>query len=478
MSTKPRALALFALLMTIACGDDASDFSVDRGDPGAADATGDPGAGETTDGAASARDVAGADDTASVDDGAKADSGAPGDGSAQDRGAPPEDTRSGFEYECEPGNYRRCDATCGTEGLQQCLKEWGPCVPPVEVCDNCVDDDCDGTVNEGCLPNPDCEDPPPDPGCPVAVITVAEEGSTGVGDTVRLDGSASSSDSGGDVVEYRWTVVAPDGSEAVLVPSSTSEAPSFVPDVAGTYSVELEVTNESGTVSCHAAQVIVVVEPVPAVAPAAGCADDTREGFLDEARYTHIAACAGAWDQPGITPAAVQPTCGRAAGDDGQRADGAGCSSADLCAAGWHVCDTWREVARKSPDGCAGAVPPNTPSKSLFFAVRQPSANGSVCGEEGDGVNDVFGCGNLGAGLGPDKGCGPLDRVLASTQPNSCGFNEAEPPLGPWECRGGPGSDLEEGATVTKTACAGASCSYDGRPVTSTDKGGVLCCRD
>lgn len=103
---------------------------------------------------------------------------------------------------------------------------------------------------------------------------------------------------------------------------------------------------------------------------------------------------------------------------------------------------------------------------------------GSVCGEWGDGFNDVFGCGNLGAGLGPDKSCGPVDRVLASTAPNSCGFNEAEPPHGPWECKGPDDSHLNEGKLVTKKECAGDSCQYDGNPIGSSDKGGVLCCRE
>jgi hypothetical protein len=68
--------------------------------------------------------------------------------------------------------------------------------------------------------------------------------------------------------------------------------------------------------------------------------------------------------------------------------------------------------------------------------------------------------------------------VLASTQPQSCGFNEAEPNLGPWECLGGSDSHLNEGALVTKDACQGDSCSYDGDPIGASDKGGVLCCRD
>ena len=92
--------------------------------------------------------------------------------------------------------------------------------------------------------------------------------------------------------------------------------------------------------------------------------------------------------------------------------------------------------------------------------------------------NDVFGCGNLGTVLSADKNCGPLTRVLASMNPNSCGFNEAEPPLGPWSCLGDSQSHLSEGMLVRKNGCPSASCSYDGNAVGNADKGGVLCCRN
>ena len=35
---------------------------------------------------------------------------------------------------------------CGSIGTRICSKEWGPCVPPLEIC-NGVDDDCDGTAD-------------------------------------------------------------------------------------------------------------------------------------------------------------------------------------------------------------------------------------------------------------------------------------------------------------------------------------------
>jgi hypothetical protein len=216
----------------------------------------------------------------------------------------------------------------------------------------------------------------------------------------------------------------------------------------------------------------------PVVADPVGCADGTREGFLSQADYPDIAACSGGWTEPGITLASPATPCGRQNGDDSSNPEGIGCTAEDLCATGWHVCDGGAEVGDKSFDGCAGAVPGGTPDKTLFFAVAQHSIDGTVCDDSAVEANDVFGCGNLGVQLDASKNCGVLDRALASTSPDSCGFNEAEPFLGPWECNGGTDSHLREGELVTKMGCPGGSCSYDGQPVSSQDKGGVVCCRD
>lgn len=209
-----------------------------------------------------------------------------------------------------------------------------------------------------------------------------------------------------------------------------------------------------------------------------GCADNTREGFQNQGTYPNIAGCSGAFSVGGVTRAGLVPTCNRASGNNGSSVEGAGCSAADLCANGWHVCNGKTEVAQKAPTGCADAVPAGTPDKALFFAVAQHSTNNSQCDDTSADANDVFGCGNLGVQLDGSKMCGPLTRVLASTQANSCGFNEAEPSLGPWQCLGGPQSHLQEGTLVTKVGCPNTSCSYSGQPVSNSDKGGVLCCRD
>ena len=218
-------------------------------------------------------------------------------------------------------------------------------------------------------------------------------------------------------------------------------------------------------------------EPEPDPIAGIGCADGSREGFQNQSVYPHIAACSGAWSEGGVTRTSAAASCNREAGNDGNRADGLGCAASDLCMEGWHICRGHTEVGLRAPSGCGDALPPGTPDKSLFFAVSQNSTASSQCDTSSNG-NDIFGCGNLGSALSSDQECGVLNRVLASMQANSCGFNEAEPPLGPWVCRGDTESHLAEGTLVQKNGCPGGSCAYDGRSVANWDKGGVLCCAD
>lgn len=386
------------------------------------------------------------------------------------------DSKGGFNYECKPLTVESCVTACGSAGLRKCLKEWGPCFPPDEFCGNCVDDNCDGLVNEGCAANPACA--PTSQPCPVASVQVGEGTSVNAGTTLHLSANGSFGQGASKITKWLWSAQAPAGASGNFVPNATVASPTFVADVAGQYLFQLQVWDDQGVVSCVAAVASVNALVYPPQKAEVGCADGTREGFQDQAAWPQIAACSGAWDKPGLTPDAVVATCNHQAGNSGAKADGSGCATPDLCSVGWHVCKTWQEVAQKSPTGCAGATPADAKPKSLFFAVRQPSFNGSVCGNWGDGFNDIFGCGNLGTALQADKKCGPLDRVMASTKPNSCGFNEAEPNLGPWQCLGSGASDLNEGANVTKKACQNQSCQYDGAPIGPSDKGGVLCCHD
>ncbi|MBI5609842.1 MAG: hypothetical protein HY902_13300 [Deltaproteobacteria bacterium] len=465
-----RALTILALCAALAAGCSDTTSTGTTADAGSGDASSDVsfGAGQDSAGDAGDGSATGDSDSTSVAD-AASDSGGGADAS-------PSDAKGGFNYECKPLTIESCVTACGSAGLRKCLKEWGPCFPPDEFCGNCVDDNCDGLVNEGCPPNPACA--PTSQPCPVAKIQVAEGGSVNAGTTLHLTAAGSFGQGKATVTKWLWSVQTPAGGAGSFAPNATSANVTFLADVAGQYLFQLQVWDDSGVVSCVAAVASVSAAVYPPQKAEIGCADGTREGFLDEAAWPQIAGCAGAWEKPGITPDSVAPTCNHQGGNSGSKADGSGCAAPDLCSAGWHICKTWQEVAQKSPTGCAGATPADAKPKSLFFAIRQPSFNGSVCGNWGDGFNDVFGCGNLGTALQADKKCGPLDRVMASTKPNSCGFNEAEPNLGPWQCLGSGASDLNEGANVTKKACQNQSCQYDGAPIGPADKGGVLCCHD
>ena len=56
-------------------------------------------------------------------------------------------------FSCALGSTGGCTNSCGAAGSRTCTApacSWGTCCGPIEVCGNTCDDDCDGTVNEGC----------------------------------------------------------------------------------------------------------------------------------------------------------------------------------------------------------------------------------------------------------------------------------------------------------------------------------------
>jgi hypothetical protein len=184
-----------------------------------------------------------------------------------------------------------------------------------------------------------------------------------------------------------------------------------------------------------------------------GCADGTREGFVDIVHAREIAGCSGAWREPGVA-GVTTPTCDRLGGDDGPYENGEGCSAPDLCAAGCRICQSPVEVAARAPGGsCAQATLPGDPQ--LFFVTAVQSAGSATCfmGEPGQ-ANDLFGCGNLGAA--PDaSSCAPLDRFSG----DRCASLLLQQIIIAWFC----GTDgTPEGFAVEKREPEG---------------GGVLCCR-
>jgi hypothetical protein len=187
--------------------------------------------------------------------------------------------------------------------------------------------------------------------------------------------------------------------------------------------------------------------------PTEGCSDGSREAYTDAVTQPNIAGCSGGWSVPGLTsPDSMMPQCGRVSGNDSPNQAGTGCSVADLCGIGWHVCLSHGELYQRSADH---ACPPDS-GERLFWATRQsmiPFVPGDQVYCTASGDNNVYGCGDSGLPLlggSPDGNddCGTLDRVM--------GANDCE---GTWICPEGE----TEGLTMTKNGTA---------------LGGVLCCRD
>lgn len=168
-------------------------------------------------------------------------------------------------------------------------------------------------------------------------------------------------------------------------------------------------------VLCGCAQLLGLEQvPSPADAPPApaGCADGTREGFVDLVSFPAIAACDGYWAAPGVGAAALTDCSST------NDPSGSGCSIANLCATGWHVCRSQLDVSVSSPVGCDGAQF----ALGTFYATQQSGPGGDSCGAAGN--DDVFGCGPAGnPGIGSD--CVPLTgrtpSVCAGFAPFACG---------------------------------------------------------
>lgn len=110
-----------------------------------------------------------------------------------------------------------------------------------------------GTIPDDTTPPTDgggTDDPPDDePGRPVAVCSVAPNPVTPPFEAATWDGSGSYDPDGGTITQYRWTLVdQPDGSGLTINGSGAVSAP-FTAQVAGTYTGELVVTNDSGVES-------------------------------------------------------------------------------------------------------------------------------------------------------------------------------------------------------------------------------------
>lgn len=184
-----------------------------------------------------------------------------------------------------------------------------------------------------------------------------------------------------------------------------------------------------------------------------GCSDGTAEALF---ATSGLAACAGAWLVPGVVEE-TEPTCNRAAGNSSENASGEGCSVADLCAPGWHVCRDASDVAgHGGEEVCSNLQPPEPDGGELFMYVSRQRGGGAdlpTCDPDGteDGRgDDVWGCGTLGVETGD---CKPLDHHMG-LEGEVGGCEE------PFDCGSDPAA---EGLYVTKRTPSG---------------GGALCCTD
>ena len=159
-----------------------------------------------------------------------------------------------------------------------------------------------------------------------------------------------------------------------------------------------------------------------------GCADGTREGFLDHTKFPLIAACGGAWTIKGAHN--TTPACKRQAGNSGKLPQGTNCNVTDLCAAGWHVCYGKVDVLSRNAKGCLNIL--DGTKGPAFFLARTSSTGAFNCSQDstkfgGPGTsNDLFGCGDLGCKMVQGKctvggaGCDPLKDCAGCKTGDKC----------------------------------------------------------
>jgi len=200
-----------------------------------------------------------------------------------------------------------------------------------------------------------------------------------------------------------------------------------------------------------------------------GCADGSREGFDDLDQYPVIAGCGGAWDVPGIFD--MPASCGRAAGNDGDNAAGAGCTVTDLCAEGWGVCHGRAKVLQAA-GGCEGALVGAT--GPVFFTTQMSSTGAFACATGAEATNDLFGCGNLGCDFTSNATVAELCAPLVMSSHDLCKGLRNDRGCGDW-C-----NHLGKYPELPNAWSCGSSGSEEALNVTKShpdQQGGVLCCR-
>lgn len=115
---------------------------------------------------------------------------------------------------------------------------------------------------------------------PLAIASVTPTDAT-IGQKIDLDGT-SSSDPENQLLSYKWTLTSiPDGSQATIVSAEEAKT-SFVPDLAGEYKIQLEVSD--GTNSKKSVEITVSVKEGENTPPVANAGKDQRKEPGEEAQ--------------------------------------------------------------------------------------------------------------------------------------------------------------------------------------------------
>ena len=204
---------------------------------------------------------------------------------------------------------------------------------------------------------------------------------------------------------------------------------------------------------------------------ASGCADGTREGFADWSKFASIAACSGAWDQPGIFN--MPAKCNREAGNDGKNPAGTGCTVTDLCQEGWRVCYGRDDVLLRNADGCLGVM--NGATSPVFFTTQMSSTGAFECSTGANSANDLFGCGDLGCDFTSNATAQQMCAPLVMSSHDLCKGLRNDGGCGDW-C-----NHLGKYPALSNAWSCGTDPEHEALNVVKTkadQQGGVLCCVD
>lgn len=219
------------------------------------------------------------------------------------------------------------------------------------------------------------------------------------------------------------------------------------------------------------------------VTTSSGCADGMRDGFRDATAFPNIAACSGGFTVPGVFPAPERTdvaTCATTGDDATTNAAGTGCSAADLCGAGWHICRGGEVSERTSGMSCNAAT--DFPDQSFYAAAVSGTgcdhcalpSNTTIdgcsadsctvgCQESATFNNDLFGCGHGNGRLIGTSETAACDGLNASGSDDCMGL--ATDPG--WSCSG----SVRESQTITRVPATTPTCVGS-----DSCSGGEICC--